>query len=64
MMDIRKIKKLIEMLEESDVSEIEIHEGEDSLRISRLSAPAGGGFTPLMTSAPVAGAPASPAAPG
>ena len=35
MMDIRKIKKLFEMLEESGMAEIEIHEGEDSVRISR-----------------------------
>lgn len=34
-MDIRKVKKLIELLEESRVSEIEIHEGEESVRISR-----------------------------
>jgi acetyl-CoA carboxylase biotin carboxyl carrier protein len=34
-MDIRKIKKLIELLEESDLSELEIKEGEDSVRISR-----------------------------
>lgn len=34
-MDIRKVKKLIELLEESGVSEIEIHEGEESVRISR-----------------------------
>jgi len=34
-MDIRKIKKLIELLEESGVAEIEIHEGEESVRISR-----------------------------
>ena len=34
-MDIRKIKKLIELLEDSDVSEIEIVEGEGSVRISR-----------------------------
>ena len=37
-MDIRKVKKLIELLEESDVSEIEIHEGEESVRISRQTA--------------------------
>ncbi|MEJ2404665.1 MAG: acetyl-CoA carboxylase biotin carboxyl carrier protein [Candidatus Thiodiazotropha sp.] len=37
-MDIRKVKKLIELLEESDVAEIEIHEGEESVRISRASA--------------------------
>ncbi len=34
-MDIRKVKKLIELLEESDINEIEIHEGEESVRISR-----------------------------
>jgi acetyl-CoA carboxylase biotin carboxyl carrier protein len=36
-MDIRKVKKLIEMLEESDLGEIEIREGEESIRISRAS---------------------------
>lgn len=35
-MDIRKVKKLIELLEESKISEIEIHEGEESVRISRM----------------------------
>lgn len=39
-MDIRKVKKLIELLEESGVSEIEICEGEESVRISRHSAAA------------------------
>ncbi len=40
-MDIRKVKKLIELLEESAISEIEIKEGEESVRISRAnSAPA------------------------
>lgn len=34
-MDIRKVKKLIELLEDSDLSEIEIHEGEESVRLSR-----------------------------
>ena len=37
-MDIRKVKKLIELLEESGIAEIEIHEGEESVRISRYSA--------------------------
>jgi acetyl-CoA carboxylase biotin carboxyl carrier protein len=37
-MDIRKVKKLIELLEESDIDEIEIKEGEESVRISRNSA--------------------------
>ncbi len=36
-MDIRKVKKLIELLESSDLAEIEIHEGEGSVRISRNS---------------------------
>ena len=44
-MDIRKVKKLIEMMEESDISEIEIKEGEDSVRISR-----GGVVVPLSDS--------------
>ncbi len=44
-MDIRKIKKLIELLEASDVSEIEIHEGEESVRISRQ----GAGLAPVAT---------------
>ena len=34
-MDIRKVKKLIELLEESNIDEIEIQEGEESVRISR-----------------------------
>ncbi len=37
-MDIRKVKKLIELLEESGISEIEIKEGEESVRISRQNA--------------------------
>jgi len=36
--DIRKVKKLIELLEESNIAEIEIHEGEESVRISRQNA--------------------------
>ncbi len=46
-MDIRKVKKLIELIEESDVAEIEIHEGEESVRISRVSAAA----APIMSMA-------------
>jgi len=38
-MDIRKVKKLIELLEESGISEIEISEGEESVRISRYPQP-------------------------
>ena len=48
-MDIRKVKKLIELLEESGVAEIEIHEGEESVRISRQ--PPG---AQLIASAPMA----------
>lgn len=39
-MDIRKIRKLIELLEETGISEIEIKEGEESVRLSRHSYPA------------------------
>lgn len=57
-MDIRKVKKLIELLEESDIAELEIHEGEESVRISRTSKYA----APVVTTAPVVGhAPAAPA---
>lgn len=60
-MDIRKVKKLIELLEASDIAEIEIKEGEESVRISRGSsaAPVPVSFQPP---APVAAAPATPAA--
>jgi len=70
-MDIRKVKKLIELLEESGVSEIEIREGEESVRISRH--PTGGvvhtyaaaPMAPMMVqSAPVAQAQGAPAAAG
>ncbi|EEL3259374.1 acetyl-CoA carboxylase biotin carboxyl carrier protein [Salmonella enterica subsp. enterica serovar Kentucky] len=40
-MDIRKIKKLIELVEESGISELEISEGEESVRISRTTANSG-----------------------
>ena len=53
-MDIRKVKKLIELLEASSVDEIEIKEGEESVRISRNTA------APIAMAAPVA-APAMPA---
>jgi acetyl-CoA carboxylase biotin carboxyl carrier protein len=57
-MDIRKVKKLIELLEESDVAEIEIHEGEESVRISRQSSLQM--MTAMAAPAPMA-APAAPA---
>ncbi len=46
-MDIRKIKKLIELIEESDIAEIEIKEGEESVRLSRYSS-----SQPVMMTAP------------
>ncbi len=71
-MDIRKVKKLIELLEESGIAEIEIKEGEEAVRISRM--PTGGYVThmqaPMMQAppvaalaAPVATTPAAAAAP-
>jgi acetyl-CoA carboxylase biotin carboxyl carrier protein len=66
-MDIRKVKKLIELLEESGIAEIEISEGEESVRISRY--PQGGAPAPIVhyaappVAAPVAAAPAAIAAP-
>jgi len=59
-MDIRKIKKLIELLEESNVFEIEIKEGEEAVRISRGGAPVMAQMpAPVMAAAPVAAAPAT-----
>jgi len=58
-MDIRKIKKLIELLEESGIAEIEIKEGEEAVRITRM--PAAGSVPPYpqyhMGSLPMAMAP-------
>ena len=59
-MDIRKVKKLIELLEESQIAEIEIHEGEESVRISRLQAAAPMAAAPVTYAAP-APAPAAAA---
>ncbi|RMO06543.1 acetyl-CoA carboxylase biotin carboxyl carrier protein [Pseudomonas savastanoi] len=62
-MDIRKVKKLIELLEESGIDELEIREGEESVRISRHSkTPAQPYYAPAPVAAPVA-APAPAAAP-
>ncbi|HHI93957.1 MAG TPA: acetyl-CoA carboxylase biotin carboxyl carrier protein [Gammaproteobacteria bacterium] len=61
-MDIRKVKKLIELLEESNIAELEIHEGEESVRISRhgsnaaVAAPA-----PVIATAPIPAAAPAPA---
>ena len=63
-MDIRKVKKLIELLDESGIAEIEITEGEESVRISRYSqnAPAAAP-QPMAMQMPVAAAPIAVAAP-
>jgi acetyl-CoA carboxylase biotin carboxyl carrier protein len=59
-MDIRKVKKLIELLEASDVAEIEIHEGEESVRISRTSPPAPTFFAAPQSAPPSVSAPPPP----
>ncbi len=55
-MDIRKVKKLIELLDASNIAEIEIHEGEESVRISRAGTLAAPAAMPATAFAPVAGA--------
>jgi acetyl-CoA carboxylase biotin carboxyl carrier protein len=67
-MDIRKVKKLIELLESSGIAEIEISEGEESVRISRYSQHPQMTHTyaapfPQVPAVPVAAEPAAPAAP-
>ena len=60
-MDLRKIKTLIELLEASDLSEIEISEGDDLIRLSRASAAAPAFAAPLAAAvAPVAAPAAAP----
>jgi acetyl-CoA carboxylase biotin carboxyl carrier protein len=65
--DIRKVKKLIELLEESGISEIEISEGEESVRISRYPNPGTVSVQtlqhPPMVAAPAVPAPAASAEP-
>jgi len=63
-MDIRKVKKLIELLEESGIAELEIREGEESVRISRQSTVSGSqavttAAAPIVAPAPVPTAPAA-----
>lgn len=59
-MDIRKVKKLIELLEESGIDELEITEGEESVRIARHRAPVVQASYAVPAAAPAA-APATPA---
>lgn len=56
-MDVRKIKKLIDLIENSNIAEIEIKEGEESVRISRNSG-AAAAPAPVGLAAPVTAAPA------
>jgi acetyl-CoA carboxylase biotin carboxyl carrier protein len=60
-MDIRKVKKLIELLEESGISELEISEGEESVRISRH--PRTAMQPPMVAAMPMVAAPPGPATP-
>jgi acetyl-CoA carboxylase biotin carboxyl carrier protein len=59
-MDIRKVKKLIELLDESGIAEIEITEGEEAVRISRYPTGAAAAPIPMPVAAPAA--PQAPAA--
>ena len=63
-MDIRKVKKLIELLETSDIAEIEIKEGEEAVRISRSSSVMTTVVAPAAApaAAPLGGPPPPPAA--
>ena len=58
-MDIRKVKKLIELLDDSGIAEIEITEGEESVRISRYAASAPVAAAPIMAHAPAPAAPST-----
>jgi acetyl-CoA carboxylase biotin carboxyl carrier protein len=60
-MDIRKVKKLIELLEESGIAELEIKEGEESVRISRHSTVTQYA-APALAAAPVVAAPVAASA--
>ena len=62
-MDIRKVKKLIELLETSNVAEIEIHEGEESVRISRHGTQPPPMYMPHMMAPPPQGQLAQAATP-
>ena len=61
-MDIRKLKKLIELVEDSGIAELEITEGEESVRIGRYPAPGSVPAAPAQPAAPAAPAPAPAAA--
>lgn len=62
-MDIRKVKKLIELLEESGIAELEIKEGEESVRISRQSSSVMPSYAPVAAPVAVPAAPATATTP-
>lgn len=62
-MDLRKIKKLIELLEESNLAELEIHEGEESVRLSRVATAPAVMHSPMAAPPPAAAVPAAAPAP-
>jgi acetyl-CoA carboxylase biotin carboxyl carrier protein len=67
-MDLRKLKKLIDLVQESGIAELEVTEGEEKVRISRVGQaaqavlPVGGGAAAALAPAAVQPAPAAPAA--
>ncbi len=60
-MDLRKIKTLIDLVEQSGISELEVREGEESVRISRQNTAAQVQYLPPPPAVPAAAAPAAPA---
>lgn len=69
-MDLRKLKKLIDLVEESGIAELEVTEGEEKVRITRMTATAAPVYAaaapvaaPVVATAPAAAAPAEAAAP-
>ncbi|MDP8567901.1 acetyl-CoA carboxylase biotin carboxyl carrier protein [Methylophilus aquaticus] len=62
-MDLRKLKKLIDLVEESGISELELTEGEEKVRISRAMAPSAMPVTQYVAAASAPASAAAPAAP-
>ena len=63
-MDLRKIKKLIELLDESGIAELEVTEGEESVRISRYGAAPAAAPAPVPALPAAGPPPAAPSVPG
>ena len=62
-MDLRKLKKLIDLVEESGISELELTEGEEKVRISRAMAPSAAPVTQYVAAAAAPAPAPAPAAP-